>query len=162
MRRDDWPQNVQAGRVLANFKSDHFSDRAAPQKWKSKRALRVGNSEAHLALIRKLPCTVCGTRKQVIHAHHLRSGEAVKERGVGMKCLDKRSLSLCWLHHDELHCVGSRREIEWFRDQCGIDPHALAAALWHCTGEIARMHRVLQAHRDDAYKRGWRPCQSGK
>jgi hypothetical protein len=142
-RRGDWPQEIRKVE-LANFKPDRFAAQAAPQKW---RANRTGMSEGHLNLLRKLPCSVCELRAH--HAHHLRSGAAAKERGVSLKATDRWAVGLCWLHHDEVHRSGSRFEPAWFA-RWGINPHALATAMWANTGDLPRMGRVLIAHKQDA------------
>ena len=88
---------------------------------------------------------VCGTRKG-IHAHHLRSQQVARMRGIGLKSPDQWTVSLCWLHHDECHRIGSRRERSWMIAECGIDPYALADALWRVSPDETQMYRVLLAH----------------
>lgn len=152
--------DVNSERTYGNFKPDRYQ--ARPPRWKTRKELREGNSREHLALIRQLPCCICGTKgTRAIHAHHLRSEAAARTRGVGMKAPDSMTVPLCWLHHDELHALGSRREVQWFKDQCEINPHALADSLWNNTGDLTRLHRVLQAFHDDARKR-IRACQAGR
>ena len=123
----------------------------APRDW---RKARTGMSDAHLALIRKLPCSVChiGPGVHIIHPHHLKSGPARKERGVGMKATDKWAVPLCgFVHHREIERLGSRKEYEWFQDR-GLDPYELAKALWLATGDIGRMVQVLVAHKQGAHR----------
>ncbi len=141
VERSDWPQTLNKP-MLANFKDkDRFVPHAGRQKWQ---ATRSGMSPAHLALLRQLPCTVCHERAH--HAHHLRSGVAAKERGVGIKATDRWAVGLCFHHHDDVHRVGSRQECHWF-SQWAIDPHLLANALWAGTGDLGRMGRILLAHK---------------
>ena len=110
---------------------------------------RAGNSEAHLNLIRMMPCCLClETRpKAVIDPHHLQSGEAARERGVGMRATDKWAIPLCRIHHDMLHRLGSRKERGFFYDG-GIDPYDLAVALWVSTGDLERMCNILLTQRE--------------
>lgn len=145
MRSEDWPVDLQP-HVYGNFRnqSRYFPSKAA--KARAKRATREGNSDAHLNLIRMLPCTVC-ERRHGIHAHHLQSGLAAKERGVGMKASDRWAVSLCGEHHADLHRYGSRREVGWFAEFGFISPHALADAYWHSTGDFNRLNRILLAHK---------------
>jgi hypothetical protein len=142
------PVDLNAPRwTYGNFKPDKTSRYwpSKASKARTRRAEREGNSEAHLNLIRMLPCTVCH-RKTDIHAHHLQSLAAARERGVGQKATDKWAVSLCGDHHMELHGLGSRREPEWF-DEFGMNAHALAMAYWQSTGDFNRLNRILLAHK---------------
>lgn len=107
---------------------------------------REGNCKKHLALIRKLPCCVTGLPGPS-DPHHLREGLA-HERGIGRKATDRWAVPLCRQLHDEAHRVGSRQEREWFRKRGIDDPLELAAALWRTTGDLERMRRVVEAHRE--------------
>lgn len=146
---------MQGKRQIANFKEDRFGHMAAPQKWKSRRQLRVGNSEEHLALVRQLWCTL-GTERYRIECHHLKSGPALKERGVGMKATDRWAVPLFYARHWDLENIGSRREFDFFMEH-GINPYDLANALWANTGDLVRMSRVLKAHQEQARKAGRGP-----
>jgi hypothetical protein len=105
---------------------------------------REGNSKAHLALIRQLPCCLTG-KFGPSDPHHLLEGLA-HERGVGRKATDRWALPVCRAKHDELHRVGSRQEHAWFRKHGIADPLEFAAALWRVTGDLDRMLRVWEAH----------------
>jgi hypothetical protein len=116
---------------------------------------RPGMSPPHLERIRQLACTVCYETRG-IHAHHLRSGDAARERGIGLKAVDKRTLPLCWAHHDELHRYGSRREADWFQKR-GINPYLLVNGLWNVSSDrdedsLDRMRSVLKRHKEDAFR----------
>lgn len=122
----------------------NFKKPKSPGKRKNSKRIekRAGNSKPHLALIRQLPCCItlaipCG------EAHHIKSG--TRERGTGLRSTDKWALPMCHALHMEVERVGTRRELKWFRDR-GIDAHALAAALWANTGNLAAMTKVLLAH----------------
>lgn len=106
---------------------------------------REGNCEKHLALIRELPCCVTG-RAGPNDPHHLKSGPAAKERGVGMRATDRWTVPLCRVAHDEVERIGSRHEEKWFRENGIPDVVELAAALWNSTGDLKRMTKIVQSH----------------
>jgi hypothetical protein len=126
--------------ILANFKVPVWKQ----QKRERPRDQRPGMDPEHLANIRKLPCCLCGERR-MISPHHLRSGPARKERGLGLKCTDRHTVPVCIPHHAEIERAGSRNEIAYFAGH-GIDCHALAEGLWVRRGSVENMLRVLQAH----------------
>ena len=150
MKRE-WPQQVRYGRepVLANFRPTALErtpdNRHVP--WKS---ARPGMSEAHLALIRKLPCSVCEALSRR-DPHHLRSGPAHKERAFGRRSTDKWAVPICRFHHEEVDRAGARGEAAWF-DKYAIDPHALAMALWNAKGDLPAMGLILIAHKQQAVR----------
>lgn len=105
-------------------------------------AERPGMSPAHLALIRKLPCCICG-KAPGGQAHHLKTAE---KRGVGQKVTDQWTVPLC--HDDHINGVervGSRNEVSWFNKR-GINCLWLASALWKATGDLKQMRKILRAH----------------
>lgn len=132
-------------RVFGNFRVR----KGLQPKTPSSREERDGNSAPHLSLIRQMPCAVCleCRPKVIVDPHHLRSGEALAERGVGMRAPDKYAVPLCRCHHDDLHRISSRREKQWFYDG-GIDPFDLAVALWVSTGDLERMVNILLTQRE--------------
>lgn len=146
--RSDWPQEIRSVQ-LANFRPS-IAERAkkpAVQPWRQRRA---GMSPEHLSLIRRLPCTCCEHRPS--QAHHLKSDAAASERGVYLKATDRWAVPMCALiHHPEIERHGSRKEREWFA-RFGIDPHELANALWAASGDLARMGRVIIAHKQSAIR----------
>lgn len=107
---------------------------------------RPGMSPAHLRLIRQLPCCVTGLPGPN-DPHHLKAG-LVHERGVGRKATDRWAVPLCREKHEEVERVGSRNEWAWFKKHGIEDPLELAAALWRNTGDLDRMVRVIEAHRN--------------
>ena len=131
---------VRRDRQLAQFRTPVWK----LQKRERPRDQRPGMDPEHLANIRKLPCCLCGERRMV-SPHHLRSGAARKERGLGLKCTDRHSVPMCIPHHAEVERVGSRNEIAYFAGY-GIDCHALAEGLWNRRGDPDSMLRVLRAH----------------
>jgi len=139
----DWPQIVPRLRVLDNQRKPL---RERSKKKPSAQERREGNNKKHLALIRLLPC--CVTLKMPAgEAHHLKSGPAAKERGVGMKATDKWAVPLGHKSHMYgVELLGSRNEFGWFQSH-GIDPYELAAALWAATGDLPKMTKIVLAHR---------------
>jgi hypothetical protein len=105
-------------------------------------------SQEHLTAIRHLACALCHN-DWAVDPHHMLSGPAARERGMGMKSTDRWALPVCRTHHDEIHRLGSRREIGFFLS-FGIEPISLALALWNVSPDEARMARVLEAHKQQA------------
>ncbi len=58
---------------------------------------RAGSDPAHLAVIRALPCAVCGSRLRVA-AHHSTVG-----RGLSRKTSDRETMPLCDRDHKAFH-----------------------------------------------------------
>jgi len=77
---------------------------------------------AHLKLVSKQPCLVCGRRP--CDAHHLRFAQP---RALSRKVSDEFTVPLCRGHHRELHRCGD--EIRWWKSQ-RIDPLVAARQLW--------------------------------
>lgn len=105
---------------------------------------RPGDSKAHLAFVRSLPCCVCGGPAE---AHHLlRAGDGPK--GMGRKNLDKFALPLCFSDHrggkDSAHGHGD--DEEWLASK-GIDGRALAASLWRVSGDYEAGLRIVERAR---------------
>jgi hypothetical protein len=138
----DRPQEIRGPRVLGNFRPS-LAERA--KKHVSAQERREGNCEKHLALIRQLPSCVSGAGGPC-DPHHLRSGAALPERGVGMRATDRWTVPLLRVEHDELHRISSRLEEAWFRERGIADVIELANALWVNTGDLERMWKVQQAH----------------
>lgn len=95
-------------------------------------------SPAHCKMIQQLPCVGCG----IIPAgtvHHLKSGDAERFRGTGLRAPDCFGVPLCWRApgwcHPSVEAVGSDNEQAWFAER-GIDPHKLAADLWAIFREV--------------------------
>ena len=127
------------------LKLNNQKDPKAKLRKREKPALkqRPGMSEDHLSQIRQLPCARCGSFPPS-DPHHLKS---LVERGMAMRSSDRWTVPLCRGCHDDVERVGTKREISWFGD-FGVDPHDLAAGLWNVSGDLDRMQRVLQAHRE--------------
>lgn len=128
---------------LANFRKVRTE---GPTKHKNSEAYkdRPGMSEAHLALVRKMPCAIC-LRTPGGDPHHLKSVPGT--RGAGIRAEDKWSVPLCRTDHEIIERAGTRNEVAKFKE-CGIDNvHLLAADLWKITGDLPKMIKVLMAHR---------------
>ena len=96
--------------------------------------------QEHLRFIRTLPCCVCGTRK-FVEAAHVRMASAIhgkRETGIGEKPSDEWSVPLCARHHQEDQEAQHRIGEAAFWSKHGIDPFALALALWCTTAAKAR------------------------
>lgn len=130
--------------VIPNFRPSVRQRLEAKARKESAARKRPGMSEAHLVLIRQLPCCASGWRAPS-DAHHLRQGLS-NERGVGRKATDRWAVPLSRRMHDDLHRLGSRRELEWFQAHGIEDPLELANALWANTGDLERMRKVLEVH----------------
>jgi hypothetical protein len=138
----DRPQEIRPPKVYGNFRP---SLKERVRKKPSAQERREGNSKDHLELVRQLPSCVSGVAGPC-DPHHLKSGPAASERGVGMKATDRWTVPLLRVEHDELERIASRLEEAWFRERGIADVVELANALWVNTGDLERMQKVLQAH----------------
>lgn len=148
-RRDakpDWPQEIKRVQ-LANFRPG-IAERSARHVPAHRN--RPGMDPGHLGLLRKLPCSVCPVISR-IDPHHLKSGPAAKERAFGRKSTDRWAVPVCRFHHEDLEAKGSCGELAWFQ-RYALDPLELANALWTATGDLNRMIRVLDAHKQAAFR----------
>lgn len=84
----------------------------------------------HIRHVMKQACLVCGRRPS--DPHHLRFAQW---RALGRKVSDEFTVPLCRMHHREVHRCGS--EGSWWQNT-GIDPLAVARALWLETHPLAR------------------------
>lgn len=99
---------------------------------------RPGDSAAHVAMVRQLPCVVCG--KRPVEAHHLlRVGDQLP-KGMSRKNEDRWCVPLCAAHHHDLHWHGDE---EAFLVDYNVDGRALARALWANRGDQDAMERVV-------------------
>ncbi len=145
VERPDWPKTLTYTHVHSGFRPEQrFSGQARKQPWLKRRELREGNSNAHLALVRGLWCSL-GHERQGIQCHHLYGGPARKERGVGRKSTDRRVVPMVWFRHEEVG-RSPNNEYMYFMLKGGINPYSLAEALFINSGSRARMGRILVAH----------------
>ena len=140
---DDWPREFREHRI-GNFRPSLAERNAKRPKRGSQ---RPGMSGTHLELIRLMPCSACLKVNGKSDPHHLKSLGAKAERGVGLKATDRWAVPLCRSCHNEIEAISSPREPKWFADFGVADVHELAHALWHATGDLGRMIKVLMAHR---------------
>jgi len=109
----------------------------------------------HLAMVRRLPCCVCGGDYGRREAHHLlRTGE----HGMGRKSSDRWALPLCDHDHSVLHAAGDE---EAFLARHGVDGRALASSLWAARGDQEAMERVAFNFRQDAETKRQRWARRG-
>jgi hypothetical protein len=82
-----------------------------------------------------------------VDPHHLKSGPAKAERGMGMKATDRWLAPLCRICHSAVERIGSRREFEWFAANGIDDPYGMTDALSKCFPKTPEaMLPVLAAH----------------
>lgn len=107
---------------------------------------REGDSSRHPALIRRLPCCITG-KSPAGTIHHLKSGPARLERGIGQKATDRWGVPLCYeAHLLGVELVGSRLELQWFQDRGIADPYGLAEELWAASPDFEAMEDVVLRH----------------
>lgn len=150
----DWPADINnLRRQYGNFRQQSRYAPSAAAKARARKAARDGNSEQHLALIRKLPCVLCGATGRS-DPHHLRYGQASKERGIGQRATDKHTIPACRDCHDSvIHRVGGGKpEYDLFYGR-GLDAIGLAAALWANRDDANRQRHVWEAHRAPMLRR---------
>lgn len=142
---------IKKDRVLGNFKPPKSTRiRARMRAPAEKRAARPGNSEAHLEALRKCPCIVT-LKTPAGEVHHLKQGTG--ERGAGMRSSDRWGVPLSRTPHEQVERVGSRNEEKWFREH-GIESVIdLAAALWAASPDVAKMTKIILAHRRGTHER---------
>jgi hypothetical protein len=132
-------------KVLGNFKLPKAKQIARKiAKPREKRDRRPGNSEEHLAALRKCPCIVT-LKMPAGEVHHLKQGTG--ERGAGMRSSDKWGVPLSRTPHETLERAGSRRELAVLESMGVTDPIGMANALWHASPNIAAMTKIILAHR---------------
>lgn len=104
------------------------------------------DSKDHLRFIRSLPCIVTGASVDVEAAHvsyeDLRYGKL--GRGKGQKEEDCWTLPLC---RDE-HAIQHESDEGLFWAVRGINPCAVALALWRCSGDYETALIILHRARD--------------
>lgn len=103
---------------------------------------REGVSAKHCDYIRQCPCAACLVEPAGT-VHHLKSGAAKVERGMGLRATDRWGVPLCPRHHAEIEVAGSRNERRVFFEW-GVDPHILAMRLWDASGDLEAMTRIVR------------------
>lgn len=127
--------------LLANFrppKSERIKRKTKAAK--VKREERPGNSEEHLAALRKCPC-IATLKMPAGEVHHLKQGTG--ERGAGMRSSDRWGVPLSREPHDEIERVGSRNETAKLAEWGIKEAPDLADALWHASPDVRRMTAII-------------------
>ena len=72
-----------------------------------------GHNKEYLKFVRSLPCTICQAQ-WLSEPHHIaKDGHG----GMGTKCLDERTIPLCFTHHRQAHDMGKKT----FREKYDLD-----------------------------------------
>jgi hypothetical protein len=114
------------------------------------------NAASHLLWIRTLPCLATGQSAHV-EAAHVRFPSArygKRETGMSEKPDDRWTVPLCADKHrlatDAQHAGNERA----FWKRIGIDPLAVALALWGCSGDDELAHNIIREARAAANPQG--------
>lgn len=99
--------------------------------------------EKHLAFIRSLSCVICACPCEPCHVR-FSDARYGTHNTMSKKPDDMFTLPLCRWHHREQH---SGSEVEYW-EKVGIDPHAMALALYRISGDIERGDRIVAAWRN--------------
>lgn len=126
-------------KVIGNFRERG----PKPPKKSTWRDERPGMSEAHLAMLRTMPCVVC-LKAPAGTVHHLKAGTG--ERGMAVRSTDKWALPLCFHDHETVERIGSKNETNHFRG-LGIDAFVLSIALWGARGDEALIRKLIVEHK---------------
>ena len=98
------------------------SDNASARRRRvAAKTIRLRDKE-HCKFVTTQPCVVCG--RTPTEAHHIRFAQP---RALGRKVSDEYTVSVCRLHHRDLHSYGD--EASWWAG-VGIDPLPSALELW--------------------------------
>lgn len=138
--------------VLGNFRPSRL-EREKEKRNHDPREDRDGNDEKHLVAIRKCPCAIPGCNKVGVDPHHLKCIPGT--RGAALRAPDRYAIPLCRLpHHEEAEKKGPRGELAWFLS-LGLDPVALADALWAAPrGDAAAYTRIVIGTKAHAKAKG--------
>jgi hypothetical protein len=111
--------------------------RIAPERDYGLRRPRQRSKE-HLERIAALSCVVPGCHVRPVHVAHIRyacAADGADIVGKAMKPDDWRTLPLCPHHHLDGRRAQHRMNEEDFWASHGINPYALARALWNMNGD---------------------------
>jgi hypothetical protein len=107
------------------------------------------HDERHLVYVRLQPCCIPGCHRPAEAAHLRMACPAIGKEmtGKGEKPHDKFTVPLCRHHHcDGPDAQHRSNERAWWAAR-GIDPWAIAVALWTASGGAARAAMEKPAHR---------------
>lgn len=106
----------------------------------------------HLRWVRTLPCLLTG-RRDTVEAAHVRYPDpryAKPETGMGVKPHDRWVVPLVRdLHREGPESQHDSNERAWWYAR-RVDPVAVAAALWSCTGDDESGELILKMARNEA------------
>jgi len=100
----------------------------------------VRRDDAHLRLIRRLPCAATGWMNT--EAHHLVEGMSAEGRGMGRKAPDRWTIPLSPMVHAEIHRSGTPET--YLLKTYGVRARELAEALWKASPDLSQMLRVME------------------
>lgn len=127
--------------VIGNFRPTQTERIKAKSREKRERhEERPGNSEEHLAALRKCPC-VATLKMPAGEVHHLKFGTG--ERGTSRRSSDKWGLPITRGPHDEIERAGTRNEHAKLAEFGIANPLDLAAALWSASPDVRRMTAII-------------------
>lgn len=132
------PQGQVADRGVQNLHPPHGQTATRARRSVAPKSIRLRDKE-HRRFVSRQACLVCGRAPS--DPHHLRFAQP---RALGRKVSDEFTIPVCRLHHREIHRHGD--ETKWWA-QLGIDPLAIALALWAQTRPTSSS--VTQTNADD-------------
>lgn len=107
--------------------------------------------KAHLACVAKLFCVVPECGLSPVHVAHIRFACAIEGAaltGKSTKPDDWRTLPLCPGHHLEGASAQHGMNEEMFWAELGINPYAMAKALYNLSGDLPKMRFVISHARE--------------
>lgn len=126
------------------YQRGQFEAQGSPKNVRQRRPRK--RDRDHLAAIAKLPCVIPDCGNSPVHVAHIRfacAAEGADIVGKASKPDDWRTLPLCARHHlegpDSQHAMNE--EMFWYSH--GINPYALARALYNLSGQSKKMHFLI-------------------
>lgn len=115
-----------------------------PQPKQRFRADPTGDNEAHLALVRQLPCLYCGVEPCGEAAHvKMASGAFGKSLRFGKRPEDRWALPLCRDDHQNARTAQHRRSEAEFWAGLGINALLVCERLYVQRGDVVAMRAVV-------------------
>lgn len=109
---------------------------------KGKSEMKRQHDDKHLTFIRTLPCAICADNTSTEAAHVRAADPRFAKRAVGMseKPDDMWVTPLCGKCHKRQHAMSEQHF--WHLNR--RDPHVLAMALWHNSGDADAADTILR------------------